>query len=312
MAALVDHLWQSWLCLVAIALLLQLLGRNPARVRLWLWSVAALKFIVPCSLVYAIGAWLGFPVDSPADPAPSWLITLIADLKPWLAPAQAVSLSGGAALAAGIFMIAVSVAWSRTVAQRWRFERALARREHLEEEANGEPSARPVGFFKAAAITSLALSLVAAALATGAVADRQRRYADINANLLALRNARLVMTEAAPGMGTRTRVFADEHGVSIRNANLQDLLALAFGVTPGAVFINQMISSDETDPRDFWMLSPRYDLRIEGPVREPARFEPYALHPLVTRLMADRFAVEIEVNGICQAPCGRQGIRMGQ
>jgi hypothetical protein len=78
------------------------------------------------------------------------------------------------------------------------------------------------------------------------------------------------------------------------------------------VFINQMIPKGESDPRDFWMVSPRYDLRIEAPVREPARFEPYALHPLVTRLMAERFAVEIEVNGTCQVPCGRHGIRMGQ
>ncbi len=312
MAWLVDHLWQSWLCLLLIALALLFLRRNPARLRLWLWSVAALKFVVPFSLLYAIGTWLGFPVDRPSDPAPAWIIALIAELKPWLAPAQTVSLSGGAALAACGFMMAIRAAWSHAVVQRWRFERALARWESSEEETDGEPRARPVGFSKAAALTLLAQCIVAAALASGAVADRQRRHADMNANLQALRNAHLVMTVAAPGMGTRTRVIADDRGVSIRNANLQELVALAFDVTPGAVFINQMIPKGESDPRDFWMVSPRYDLRIEAPVREPARFEPYALHPLVTRLMAERFAVEIEVNGTCQVPCGRHGIRMGQ
>ena len=78
-----------------------------------------------------------------------------------------------------------------------------------------------MGFFKAAALTLLAQCIVAAALASGAVADRQRRHADMYANLQALRNAHPVMTVAAPGMGSRRRVIADDRGGSIRKANLQ-------------------------------------------------------------------------------------------
>ena len=216
------------------------------------------------------------------------------------------------AVAACVLLVAVSAGWTPLVARSWRFERALTRWELLEEEIRAAPAARPVGFFKSAFLTSLVLSAVAAALLAGAVHDRQRRNADLVENLLAMRKGHIVMQVAAPGMGTRSRVFADARGVSIRNANLQDLVALAFAANRSAVYVNQMVSSTESDPRDFWLLSPRYDIRIDAPVREPARFEAYALHPLITRMLAERYGVEIHVNGDCQAPCGRHGIRMGQ
>ena len=59
-----------------------------------------------------------------------------------------------------------------------------------------------------------------------------------------------------------------------------------------------------------WVLNhvqrnPRWDVRITGPVREPEIFESFALNRVLTRVLATRFGLEIEVNGECQRPCGR-------
>jgi bla regulator protein blaR1 len=55
-----DHLWQSTVCAVVAALLTLALRRNQARVRYWLWLAASIKFLVPFSVLVALGnrfAW---------------------------------------------------------------------------------------------------------------------------------------------------------------------------------------------------------------------------------------------------------------
>ncbi len=55
-----DHLWQSTLCVVVAALLALTLRRNQARVRYWIWLAASIKFLVPFSVLVALGnlfAW---------------------------------------------------------------------------------------------------------------------------------------------------------------------------------------------------------------------------------------------------------------
>lgn len=54
-----NHLWQSTLFAALIAALCHLLRRDGAHARYWLWWIASLKFLVPFSLVSAIGSWLG-------------------------------------------------------------------------------------------------------------------------------------------------------------------------------------------------------------------------------------------------------------
>jgi bla regulator protein BlaR1 len=56
--ALLNHLWQSTVFAVAVALFTLLLRRNAARVRYWLWLTASLKFLVPLQLLSAFGGWL--------------------------------------------------------------------------------------------------------------------------------------------------------------------------------------------------------------------------------------------------------------
>lgn len=56
-----NHLWQSTVFLVAAGLLTLVLRKNQARGRYWLWLAASVKFLVPFSVLVAMGnhlAWL--------------------------------------------------------------------------------------------------------------------------------------------------------------------------------------------------------------------------------------------------------------
>ena len=53
-----NHLWQSTVFVLAVAVLARLLRRNRAGVRHGLWLAASLKFLVPFSLLMSAGAWL--------------------------------------------------------------------------------------------------------------------------------------------------------------------------------------------------------------------------------------------------------------
>jgi hypothetical protein len=109
-------------------------------------------------------------------------------------------------------------------------------------------------------------------------------------------------------MGSRVRVIAEENGVLVRNANLRDLVALAYGVTGFHIHSDQMASSDAAGEQNHWLYWPRYDVRVTGKVREPEDFDPYALRQIVTRMIAERFGSEIHLNGKCQPPCGKYGV----
>src|SRR6266566_960851 len=57
-AGLGDHLWQSTLFAVVAGLLTLILRNNHARARYWLWLAASMKFLIPFSLLVAIGSHL--------------------------------------------------------------------------------------------------------------------------------------------------------------------------------------------------------------------------------------------------------------
>jgi bla regulator protein blaR1 len=69
MGALANHLWQSTLFTCVIALLTLLLKRNRAAVRYGLWLAASLKFLLPFSLLIALGSQIQSPktltIDEP-------------------------------------------------------------------------------------------------------------------------------------------------------------------------------------------------------------------------------------------------------
>jgi beta-lactamase regulating signal transducer with metallopeptidase domain len=60
--ALLDHLWQSTLFALPLGVLTLLLRRHAAAVRFWVWFAASVKFLVPFSLLMAIGAAVTLPV----------------------------------------------------------------------------------------------------------------------------------------------------------------------------------------------------------------------------------------------------------
>jgi bla regulator protein blaR1 len=59
-APLANHLWQSTLFAVVAGLLTLALRRNRAESRYWLWLAASLKFLIPFSVLVALGSHLGW------------------------------------------------------------------------------------------------------------------------------------------------------------------------------------------------------------------------------------------------------------
>ena len=69
LSPIANHLWQSTLFTGVAGLLTLILRKNPARVRHWIWVAASLKFLVPFSLLVALGSNLGWrtaPVSTPS------------------------------------------------------------------------------------------------------------------------------------------------------------------------------------------------------------------------------------------------------
>jgi len=59
--ALANHLWQSTIFAAAAALLTLILRKQHARTRYWLWQAASVKFLIPFSLLVAVGNQLTWP-----------------------------------------------------------------------------------------------------------------------------------------------------------------------------------------------------------------------------------------------------------
>jgi bla regulator protein BlaR1 len=78
LVASANHLWQSTLFAGVAGLLTLFLRKNRAHVRYWLWLLASVKFLLPFSLLVAVGGLLG--PHTTAAVAPSGLV-LIADFS---------------------------------------------------------------------------------------------------------------------------------------------------------------------------------------------------------------------------------------
>jgi bla regulator protein blaR1 len=85
--AVANHLWQSTLVVLAAGLLTLVLGKHHAGVRFWLWLAASLKFLVPFSLLVAIGRYLAWS-HPPAKSASLGLFSAIGEItQPFALPA---------------------------------------------------------------------------------------------------------------------------------------------------------------------------------------------------------------------------------
>jgi len=74
--AVLNHLWQSTLLVAALGLAAWLLRNHRAGVRYWLWFAASLKFLLPFSLLIALGSH--FSWHSPASTVVAPLLTRVA------------------------------------------------------------------------------------------------------------------------------------------------------------------------------------------------------------------------------------------
>jgi beta-lactamase regulating signal transducer with metallopeptidase domain len=70
--ALLNHLWQSTLFILAVGCLTRLLRKNSARVRYCLWLTASAKFLIPFALLIAIGVQIPWPRDPVQGTEPSF------------------------------------------------------------------------------------------------------------------------------------------------------------------------------------------------------------------------------------------------
>jgi bla regulator protein BlaR1 len=87
----INHLWQSTVFAILAAILTLAFRGNKAQVRYWLWFGASLKFLVPFSLLIALGSRLEWPVPQVSPARFSAPLAEIAqpfpDTVPFLSPA---------------------------------------------------------------------------------------------------------------------------------------------------------------------------------------------------------------------------------
>jgi bla regulator protein blaR1 len=110
--ALIDHLWQSTLFCAAVWSITLALRANGAAVRHALWMLASLKFLVPFSALYTVGAAAGLPTPVESQPA------LFVVAAPVVSPA-AVLTTGPGFDALGVALGFVWFIGATAVAARW-------------------------------------------------------------------------------------------------------------------------------------------------------------------------------------------------
>lgn len=305
MNALIDHLWQSLLCVLLVAALAAIARGCTARVRLWLWRVAAVKMLVPFTVLGAVGRWYGFPARFHGDPPPASMVRMVNEAAPVF---SAATWFESTAARVGIVLLLLLIAAAVALGILWRIhdEALRTRVEELRLDADpddGEPS---LGFLRAALFTACALSVLALPLIGGAIRGSVHAYQVLDANTQSMGEARVTIRPARPGAGSRFFVDVDAGGVSIRNVSVRELTAMAYGVNRLSVRGEHFRVGNEED----WLIDTRHDVRITAPVIEPEDFDLYALRNVITRELATAFGLEIYVNNECQKPCGKWGDRV--
>jgi D-alanyl-D-alanine carboxypeptidase len=305
MTAFADHLWQSLLFIALVCALVALTRRHSASVRLWLWRAAAVKLLLPFSLLVGLGGWLGFPARFPGDPPPAPMLALVGEYAPWFSVAgwfQSPA-ARGALLAA---LLIVVMAAARPIFWNIHAEALRARIEELRLETDPDDREASVGFLRAALMTTCAITVLTLPLLGGSLRASAHAHDVLQANTQALSEARVTLRPARPGLGSRYFVDVHARGVVIRNITVRELTAMAYGVNRFFVRGKHFREEDDVD----WLVDSRHDVHVDGPVLEPARFDTYALRHAITRELASTFGLEIYVNSECQKPCGKWGDRV--
>lgn len=115
-----NHLWQSTLFVGAVGLLTLLLRRNSARLRYWLWLIASAKFLLPFSLLMAIGAQFAPPRTT--QPVAAFTVITRELAQPIAINAVARETSRGSSLVTRVFPLVILGVWfagSATIFRTW-------------------------------------------------------------------------------------------------------------------------------------------------------------------------------------------------
>jgi hypothetical protein len=312
LAAIADHLWQSLHVFALAAALTPLASGCMSFITPWLWRACAVKLVVPFALLFAIGRWIGYPEIHAEFPLPDHVLRTTHALSSWFAPLKSGGFSNATILACmlGLLLVsAVCIAGMTPALRTWPLRPLSTWREFT---FGAETMTWHAGRWRtllevsrAAVFAACALMTLSIPLLGGAVADQQWRHALYLDHVRALRDASVVLTKARPGMGTRSSISASANGVSIRNANIRELVAISNGISRYAVWTNQKFPDDGDSPPNAWINSSRYDVQIDASIRDPDDFDPFALSQRITRAVVERFGFELHVNGKCQSPCGR-------
>jgi hypothetical protein len=296
MTQFVDHLWQCSGFVAWVWVLAAMLRGHPAKLRLWLWRIAALKFLVPFSLLFALGAHIGFPVPHSAIAPPGAVVRAVDAVMPLATPAQSFTTSATFLAVEIVLTLVLAGAALWLAARNLRRAGAEQTDEAARIEADWTSDLAPPGFLKTVALAGSVLVMIAAPIIGGALRDRQWRQQSLAIDTKSLHSARIALTETTWRFGDRTQIVATPEGVSIRKINLQDLVAKVYGIGEFEVFGGALP----------WLESPHYDVEVRGPIHEPAAFDPYSLRVPVTNYLSEEFGVAIRVNGNCQEPCLNQ------
>jgi hypothetical protein len=293
LAGLIDHLWQSIFCCAIVCGLAFTVRHDAAELQLWLWRLAAVKFLAPFGLLFALGGWLGFPVRHSAIPPPAAVVRLVSRGLSVAAPAATLDWPTAVTVAALVITLGLAGVCGVLIVRGTRRAMQLREAEIARRAVDWNDQPASLGFWQSALLATVALLAVSLPVIAGATRDRLWRQEMLSFDQLALQSASIVIVETRPGAGLSTHVDATNDGVEIHNINLQDLVSLVYGIGKFEVFGGAMP----------WLEYPRYDVRIVGPVRAPEVFDPYALREPMTNYLSQQFGVSIRVNGACQKPC---------
>jgi uncharacterized protein (TIGR03435 family) len=92
-SALMNHLWQSTVFAALATILVLALRNHRANVRHAVWLAASIKFLLPFSLLVALGSLAPepkYPLHAPAPAPPATLIDVVQFAQPFAAPAKSI------------------------------------------------------------------------------------------------------------------------------------------------------------------------------------------------------------------------------
>ena len=126
MTGIINHLWQSTLFAIAVAVLAQTLRNNQARTRYWLWIAASVKFLIPFSLLIALGSRVEVPRTPISDVAAVQIMTSFSPAPLMPTPVQHASTPWWPKVLVAVWTIGAILLLARWLA-KWLSIRAVLR-----------------------------------------------------------------------------------------------------------------------------------------------------------------------------------------